>query len=116
MNKIVLLGIRDLATDETIDPQTDYGIFLIAQRISVENEDQDSDYEPVKKYRLKVERIESVMNLKTKAEVKFEKGKTKSQKWRFIVEKEVGDYDGLMDWLIANQNKVIELYKESLDK
>jgi hypothetical protein len=30
MNKIVLLNVRDLATDEKIDPQTDYGIFLIA--------------------------------------------------------------------------------------
>ena len=114
MNKIVLLGIRDLATDETIEPQTEYGLFLIAERISEEKEDQHSNDEPVKKYRLKVDRIDSVMNLKTKSEIKIEKGKTKSQKWRFIVEKEIGDYDSLMDWLIANQNKIFEMYKEDL--
>lgn len=116
MNKIVLLNVRDLATDEKIEPQVDYGIFLIAQRISEEKEDQDSDDNPVIKYRLKVDRIDQVINLKTKEEVKAKQKMTSSQRQRLAVERELGttEYDYFMKWLLAKIPALCDEYKETL--
>jgi glucan phosphorylase len=116
MNKIILLGLRDLATEEKIEPMTDYGIFLIGQRVSEELEDQDSDDKPVSKYRIKIERIDSIMNLKTKSEIKFEKGKSPSQKMRYLVETKTQSYDDFMKWALGNIDRLCEEYLEYIGK
>lgn len=114
MNKIVLLGVRDLATEETIKPQTDYAISLIAQRISEESEDQDSDDNPVIKYRLKVDHIELIQEIGTSNEVKFEKGKSPSEKQRFAITRQTGDdeYQPFMAWLLVKIPDLIDEYRD----
>ncbi len=67
MNKIILTGIRDLQTDDILDEQTDYGIFLIASMIEKTYPCTHSDEEKDQvKFRLKVERIDSIIDLKKK--------------------------------------------------
>ena len=113
MNKIILTGIRDIKTDETIEANKDYGIFLVASRISEEKMDSQSDdeFDDIK-YRLKVSHLDSIVDLKENKNIKHEKGMTKSQKLRWIVEQELGEYEAFMDWLLANQAKIFEMYKE----
>ncbi len=108
------MNVRDLATDEKLLSQTDYGIFLIAQRVSEEKEDSESDDLPIIKYRLKVERIDNVINLKTNADIKFEKGKSPSQKQRFLIERELGkgEYPLFMGWIMGKLPNLIEDYKD----
>jgi len=114
VNKIVLLNVRELHTEEDIKPQNDYGIFLVAQRISEELEDQDSDDKQVKKFRLKVERIDSVVDLKTGINLKVEKGSSPSQKQRFSIERELGkdEYDAFMAYLITKIPQLCDEYKD----
>lgn len=115
MNKIILTGVRDLATDQKIEPQTDYAVILTAQRISEEFEDQDSDDEQVVKYRLKVSHIEQIYNLKSSEEVKVKEKKfTLSQQMRFGVERRVQEYEGFMKWALANLDKLCDEYLETL--
>ena len=114
MNKIVLLGVRDLATDEKLKPQTDYAISLIAQRISEEKEDQDSDDNQVIKYRLKVDHVELIQEIGTSNEIKFEKGKSPSEKQRFAIIKDLGDdeYQAFMSWLLLKIPSLTEEYRD----
>ena len=114
MNKVILLGIRDLATEEEIKPQKDYGIFLVGQRISEELEDSDSDDEPVKKYRIKVERVDSVVELGDNKDIKFEKGKSPSEKQRFAIIRELGDdeYGSFMSYLLTKIPQLCEEYRD----
>jgi len=111
MNKIVLTGVRNIATDDKIKPQRDYGIYLIAERISEEKIDNE---ENCYKYRLKVSQIEALedLNESKKVEINKEIPKTKSQIWRFIVEKELGEYDAFMDWQVVNQDRLFDEYRE----
>jgi len=115
LNKIILLGLRDLFTEETIEPQTDYGLFLIAQRISEEKEDSNSDDDSVIKYRLKIDHIDYAINLKTGKEFSTAKGYTPSQKQRFAIEKEVGkdDYEKMMNWLLNKIPSLAEEYRNN---
>jgi len=115
LNKIVLLGLRDLFTEEKIEPQTDYGLFLIAQRVSEEKEDSESDDESVIKYRLKIDHIDYAINLKTSKEFGTSKGYTPSQKQRFAIEREVGsdDYESMMNWLLGKIPGLAEEYRNN---
>jgi hypothetical protein len=91
---------------------TDYGIFLTGQRISEEKEDSDSDDKPTIKYRIKIEKIDSIINLATNRDVKFEKGKSPSQIMRFRIERELGEYVPFMKWLAGKLDSLIQEYKE----
>jgi hypothetical protein len=115
-NQIILTGVRNLITDDTLKPQRDYLIELVAERISEEKMDTFSDSETEQtKYRLKVSEIKSITDIGgTKIEIK--QGKSLSQKWRFIVEKEAGEYEAVMNWMLSNSNTIIEMYRESLIK
>jgi len=107
MNKIILTGLRDLKTTEEFLPQKEYGIFLIAERISEEKMDTFSDEAPdEKKYRLKISHVQDILDLKEKKNIKFEKGKSPSQKQRYLIENELGEteYEFFMAWLL---NKAI---------
>jgi hypothetical protein len=114
MNKIILLGLRDLATDENLESQTDYGVFLVAQRVSEEKEDQDSDDEPVIKYRLRIDHIDSITKLGQTKEIKFEKGRSPSEKQRFVIINELGvdEYEPFMNWLLLKIPGLAEEYRD----
>lgn len=115
MNKIVLTGLRDLPTDDYLEPQTDYGIFLVAQRISEEKMDDEED---CFKYRLKMLYVDSLVDLKTSKELKFEKGNSPSQKQRFRISQNLGEdcYDGMMAYLMSRMDELCEDYKENTNK
>jgi hypothetical protein len=117
MNKIVLTGLRDLKTDEVINDQTDYGIFLIASLYAIETPAKSLDEEEVK-YKLKVERIDSIIDLKKDKQVSFTKSRSQSQKWRFITEGKLGkeEYEPFMKWLLGNFDRISEEYIEFINK
>jgi hypothetical protein len=111
--KIKLLGVRDLITDETIRPQRDYGITMTASRISEEVEDDDPE---AITYKMRVERIDGITDLRESRPVAIEKGRTKSQKLRYLVENKLGkeEYQYYMDWLMSNIEKHTEEYLDYL--
>lgn len=117
MNKIILTGIRDLETDEVLPPQTDFKITLIAERISEEKMDtySDSDTEETK-YRLKVSSIQSIEHLLGDKKVEVKYGRTPSQKWRWLVEQNIGDYDKFMGWMLSHPEIIFNEYQERKDK
>jgi predicted transcriptional regulator len=114
MNKIVLLNVRELMTDNIILPQADYKIEMTAQRVSEEKEDQDSDDEPVIKYRLKVVTIDDITCLKDGVKLNIGNGKTSSQKQKFFIDRELGkdSYNDFMKWLLPQIPRLCEEYRE----
>jgi len=114
MNKISLQGLRDLATDEYIKPQIDYGIFLVATRISEEKMDDDEGI----KFRMKFSHIDQIIDLRENKDIKFAKGKSDSQQYRFLIINKLGEdeYHNYMGWLKSNIEKHTEEYIEQLDK
>ena len=117
MNKLSLIGLRDLNIEETIDKNTDYGIFLIGSLVEIATpctfEDTEKDFV---KYKLKVERVDSVIDLKTKTDIKFEHGKSSSQKMRWAIEQNLGatEYDFFMKYLMGRIDGLCEDYREQL--
>lgn len=115
MNKIILTGLRDIYTDEEIKPQRDYAIWLIAQRISEEKMDSnsDTDNEGIK-YRLKILELSGLTDIKESKDIVALKGMSKSQKQRWRITSEVGteDYEPFMDWLFVKLDNLIEDYKD----
>lgn len=107
--------MRDIKTLEDFKANRDYAIMLVASRISKEIPDSFTDEESKDDiiYKLKVVNVDSVMDLKEKKQIEIKKGQTKSQKWRWIVEQELGEYENFMDFLIANQDKIFEMYREN---
>ena len=118
MNKIKLLGVRELKSDEQIKANTDYGIVLIASRISCETPDSFTDEEEKDDiiYRLKVVNIDSIYDLKEKKPVAFEHGRSLSQKMRFRIETDLSkeEYDPFMGYLMTRIDQLVEDYKESI--
>ena len=113
--RIKLLGVRDLITDELIQPQRDYALMLIASRISEEIEDDDPG---AITYKMKCERIEALTDLRESKPVEFEKGKTKSQKLRVMAISKLGDtsYDSFMDYLMSRFEELSDDYIELINK
>lgn len=107
--KIVLTGLRDLQTDDNILSQRDYGIFLVASLLSEEKYADDDEI----KYKLKISHIQSIDDLKEHKQVKFENKQTPSQKLRWVVEQELGEYENFINWLLANQDKIFDMYREN---
>jgi len=115
MNRIILSGLRDIKTDEVVEANKDYGLLLIASRLSVETPDTFTDEEKdEQKYKMKISHLDQIIDLKTGREVKFKSGQSPSQKWRWIVEQKTGEYDNFMNWMLANQDRIIEMYLETL--
>jgi hypothetical protein len=116
MNKIILTGVRDIKTDEKIKAGKDYVFSLLAQRISEELIDSNSDEETDGvKYRCKVLSLEQILEVGTSDPVKFEKGKSPSQKQRFIIEGELGTdmYEPFMSWLLGKIPVLCEKFREN---
>lgn len=115
--KIILTGVRDLQTDEVIDDQTDYGIFLIASLYATEKPAKCLESEEIK-YKLKVEKIDSIINLKKDKAIKFTKKGSPSQKWRWLTETKLGkeEYEPFMKWLLGNFDRISEEYIEYINK
>lgn len=116
MNKIVLLGMRDIATDENIEAGKDYLLSLMAQRISEEKMDSNSDDENDGiKYRMKVSHLEQILEVGNSKELKFEKGKSPSQKQRWVIESQLGvdQYEPFMRWLLTKMDYLINKYEET---
>jgi hypothetical protein len=113
VNRIVLLGQRDLATDETILPQRDYGLILTASRISEEKMDDEED---TFKYRLKILHIDNIFDLREQKQVKFNRGKSPSQKLRWLIVERLGeaDYENFIGYLMGRIDELTESYKEQL--
>jgi len=112
--RIKLLGVRELLTDEVIQPQRDYGIIMTASRISEETEDDDPE---AITYKMKVLQIDSIMDLREQKPVEFGKGKTKSQKLRFMADGKLGkeDYEAFMDYLMSRFDELSEDYLDTLN-
>lgn len=108
MNKIVLVGIRALMTDERIKPQRDYEIKLIAERISEERIDNEESY---LKFRLKVSEIREIKELGETKPIPTVKANTQSQVLRYRIESELGTYDDFMQWLLVNTDRIFDEYR-----
>jgi hypothetical protein len=113
MHKIVLLNVRQLMTDEKIRGNRDYGIILTAARHSKEELDEEPGYF---KYKLKIDHIESIMDLKESKPIEFEKGKTPSQKYRWLITDKFGEseYPNYYNWLMSKFDAHSEEYIEQL--
>jgi hypothetical protein len=114
MSKIKLTGVRNLTTEDKIEPQRDYAIMLIASldgKYLPESHEEETG-EPT--FYLKVDRIDSIMDLKESKPVKFEKGQTKSQilKWRVTEKLGDGEYDGFMDYITGRSDELTDDYLE----
>ena len=116
MPKITLQGLRTIHTDENdFDPNKDYGIFLVASlKGKYIPETFEEDKQTDIKFFFQISHLDSIVDLKDRTEVKIKEGRSKSQIWRFIVENELGEYEALMDWLIANQTTIFDMYRENL--
>jgi len=112
MNKIILLGLRDLKTDEIILPMREYEITLIAERVALEKPDSFSDEEEENIYKLKISHIDKIKDLGEAREVKFEKGKTPSQKLRLLTENKLGreDYASFINYLMGRFEELSDDY------
>jgi hypothetical protein len=108
MNKIILVGVRSLATDEQIKPMRDYEIKLIAERISEEKIDNEDSY---LKFRLKVSEISEIKELGETKPIPTVKATTPSQILRYRVESELGTYDDFMQWLLVNTDRIFDEYR-----
>ena len=116
MNTIILTGVRNIKTDDVLQPQRDYMIALVGERISEEKMDTFSDSKTEEiKYKIKISRLLQVTDIGSGEKIEVKEGKSKSQILRFIVEKELGEYDAFIDWLIANQQTVFDLYRERIN-
>jgi hypothetical protein len=115
MNRIILTGLRDLATDEFIKSQRDYGLFITASRVSQEEMDDEPG---CFKYRLKMDHVDSIFDLKEKKDVGFEKGKSPSQKMRFRIINLLGEeeYENFMSYLMGRLDGISEDYLDNLKK
>ena len=119
-NKIKLLNVRELLTSEKLDENTDYGIFLTAQKISTEIpctfDDTKSEDNFI--FRLKVEKIDQIINLENKIPVEFSRGKTSSQKYRWLISKNLGEenYDSFLKWQMSKVDSDCDIYRENLTK
>lgn len=117
MNKIILTGIRDIKTDEEIEAGKDYVFSLIASRISEEIMDSHSDEESDgKKYRCKVISLEQILEVGKSNPIKFEKGKSPSQKQKYVIEGELGGdlYEQFMAWLLQRIPALCEKFRENI--
>ena len=114
MNKIKLLGKSELATDNFIKSQRDYGLFLIASRISEEKPDEEDYFV----YRLKISHIESIVDLKENKKVEFKNGQTPSHKMRFRIEQNLSkdEYESMINYLLSRMDELTEDYKENNNK
>lgn len=110
MNKITLQGLRDLYTDDSIKPQTDYGLFIVASRVSEEKMDDDTGL----KFRMKFERIDQIFDLKEKRPIEFQKGKSPSQTQRWRITEKLGEeeYEPFMKYLLSRMEELTDDYIE----
>lgn len=115
-NKISLLGLRDIETDETLNEQTDYGLFLIASMVSREFPCTHDQFEKdTIKYKLKVINCDSIVDLKTSKGVEFQHGKSPSQKLRWLIEQNLGveEYSAMIGYLMGRIDGLCDEYRES---
>ena len=100
-------------TDDHIKGNRDYAIMLVASRFSKEELDEEPGYF---KYKLKVERIDSLMDLKETKPVEFEKGRTPGQKQRWIREERVGkeNYNACMGYILSRIDSLTDDYLDTL--
>jgi len=115
MNTLKLIGTREIKTTENFDANKDYGILLVASRVSKEIPDsfeEDDGNEII--YKLKVSEIQSVMELRESKPIEFEHGKTPSQKLRYVIECELGkeEYEDFMGYLMGRIGELTEDYRE----
>lgn len=120
MNKIKLLNVRELSTDQKIENNRDYAIMLIASRLSTEIPDTFDDTESRDDfiYRLKVSEVQSIMDLKEKKPIAFEHGKTPSQKLRFRIEAALSkdDYEPMIKYIMSRLDELCDNYIELNNK
>lgn len=86
-NKIKIIGLKNLPTDDIIKPDKDYAITLIGSLDGIFERAEES-CEISKTYHIRAERVEQIIPIGEK-EIKFEQGTTPSQRLRFA----------LKDWL-----------------
>jgi len=119
-NKIKLIGVRELKTEEQIEENKDYGIVLIASLISTEvpcsfeeGEEKDNII-----YKLKVSQVDAIYDLKEKKPIELQQGKSQSQKYRFRIEQKLSkdEYDFYMSWLLSKVDEHTEEYLEDIKK
>lgn len=106
--------MRDIATDENIEAGKDYILSLIAQRVSEEKMDSNSDDDNDGiKYRMKISHLEQILEVGNSKELNFEKGKSPSQKQRWVIESQLGtdEYESFMKWLLLRMDVLIEDYQ-----
>jgi hypothetical protein len=114
--KIKLVGVRNLNTDEIIEPQRDYGIMLIAAldgKYVPESHEQEQG-EPT--FYLRVDRIDSIMDLKESKQIEFQHGQTPSQKMRWRIEEKLGkeEYENMIGYLMGRMDELTDDYLETL--
>ena len=118
MNTIKLLGIRDLKTDQEISANIDYGIVLIASRLSKEIPDSFEEEESKDDiiYKMKVSQVDAVYDLKEKQPIEFEHGKTISQKIRWRIEQNLGkeEYNAMGNYILSRIDELCEDYREKI--
>ena len=112
MNKIRLLGKSELYTDEEIKPSREYGIFLIASRISKEKPDDEDAFI----YRLKISHIDSLIDIKEDKKIKTKDGHTPSQKLRYRIIQNLTDdeYESFMGYLMGRLDELCDEYINKL--
>lgn len=114
--RLSLVGQRDLETDDFIKPQRDYSITLIGSLLSTENF-VDEDVDSVK-FKIKISHIENITDLKEHKEIKFEKGKSPSQKLKWRIEEKLGEeeYQSFMSYLMTRIDEISDNYIDNLQK
>jgi hypothetical protein len=86
MNKLKLIGVRNIPVEEDIDPNADYLVVLMAQREGVYQPDSQGEEEEPITYTLRVSHYEDIKKVGEKKSVKFQKGFTPSQRLRFALQ------------------------------
>jgi len=110
-NKITLLGQRDLHTDDELKQNIEYAIMLTGELISKEWVYAEKYW----KFKLKIDKIDSIYNLKENKPIEFEKGKTPSQKLRWRITNNLGEdeYSNMINYIISRTDELCENYREN---
>ena len=106
MNRIKIIGLKNLPFESIINPDKDYAVTLIASLDGVFEKSGHGEEEVPKTYHLRADRVEQIIEVGGH-EVKFEQGTTKSQIMRYA----------LRDWAKRrNETDPETFYAAQMDK
>jgi len=116
MNRIKIIGLRNLPLEGTIENQKDYRVSIIASLDEIRTRPTQGEEVEPETYVLKTLYVESVEDTAEHKEVKVQKGFSKSQNLRFAIKdylRRIGKDDTEEEYE-AEMNKIIKYFNSKV--